>query len=565
MDQRKSQFIYRKMLFFYSSLLLGIVLVLELNFIFSIQRQIRDSNLYFQQLLCRETARELEDISKQAREIQFRLYETETEFNDLINYLIYDEQTYLSKRLDAYAQSNKNVYDDKDRFLENVFEVNQSIYQISIISYENQKETIYRSNSVVGRPYLIDPWNEVLEERTISPGSITIRKDIGDVVHKKTLGEMKLSFHIGNIENRFRDYGRGELLIYENEENLLFCSNPDLAKELFHSGKRDKKGQIVTERGDGLTIVSYMEKKKAGELPGYLWFVVILAGVFLFSLGEFFVNLYVKRLCGRLGNLLGVMEEVKGGNLDIRIQSRKQKDELDIIGDHLNAMCGDLKSYIEKSYLAEIAQKNAEMEAMQSQINPHFLYNTLEAIRMKAITNGDREVGKMLYGLAVIFRSQIKEAKIITIAKELYYCKKYMELYEFRHQNRFHFEIECPDELMERPILKFVVQPIIENYFVHGIRQEDEDNLLKIRVEEAEDSICIWVDDNGGGMTKEAIRRKNKELSGKQYSGDSIGIRNVQVRIKAEFGDAYGVTLMGKEERGLLVRITIPKGDNGNV
>ena len=102
---------------------------------------------------------------------------------------------------------------------------------------------------------------------------------------------------------------------------------------------------------------------------------------------------------------------------------------------------------------------------------------------MKAVCNGDREVGKMLYSMAVTFRAQIKEADIITLAQELHYSKKYMELFEFRYQNQFQAAVECPEEYLQVPIIKFVLQPIIENYFIHGMRMKEPDNFIRIAVE----------------------------------------------------------------------------------
>lgn len=183
-----------------------------------------------------------------------------------------------------------------------------------------------------------------------------------------------------------------------------------------------------------------------------------------------------------------------------------------MIACHFNEMCEKLDLYIQKSYLAEIEQKNAEMAALQSQINPHFLYNTLEAIRMKAICNGDSEVGKMLYSMAVTFRSQLKEADIITLAQELHYCKKYLELFEYRYPKQFKSSVDCPLEYMQVPIIKFVLQPIIENYFIHGIRMRDNDNFIRIMVEKKQCGYEITVEDNGRGMSKEELGEKIDSL-----------------------------------------------------
>lgn len=565
MRNRKSHFVYRKMFCFYSGLILAIVLVLEVNFVVAIRRQIRSSNLYFQQLLCKEAARELNSMSVSASNIQYHLYDSEDLFKDVAKYLNEDNETYISSRLDEYSHSDKQVYEDKERLKEYGFDLNKQIFQIGLISSKNQKATFYFRGSSAVR---VMPWTKDFENRTgeetdmlVKPGSVTFKKEIRDVAENKVLGELWISFASGNIEEAYKEYGRGDFFIYQNKSSFLFSSKLEPDYDLIMGNENPRKLQTVRESAQGLTIISCIDKTKAGSMPLYLWTMVILAGSLLFCIGEILVNSYVKRFTSRLDVILDAMEQVKQGNLEVRIPKQNRRDELDLIGENLNHMCEDLKTYIEKSYLAQIAQKDAQMEAMQNQINPHFLYNTLEAIRMKAITNCDREVGKMLYGLAVIFRSQIKEAKIITIAKELYFCKKYMELYEFRHKDKFHFDVDCPDKYMECPILKFVVQPVIENYFVHGIRSEDNDNYIRIWVREENDALIITVEDNGRGMEREEIHNKNLELDRCENTGSSIGIYNVQLRIRTEFGKSYGVTLFEREGSGLSVEIKIPKGE----
>ena len=162
---------------------------------------------------------------------------------------------------------------------------------------------------------------------------------------------------------------------------------------------------------------------------------------------------------------------------------------------------------------------------------------------MKAICNGDREVGKMLYSMAVTFRAQLKEADVITLAQELHYSKKYMELFEFRYQKQFQALVECPEEYLQTPIIKFVLQPIIENYFIHGIRMREEDNFIRIAVEKEED-FRIIVEDNGRGMTKEELAAKNEELLNDTMKKEaSIGVANVNRRLKAVYGRDYGILM----------------------
>lgn len=163
----------------------------------------------------------------------------------------------------------------------------------------------------------------------------------------------------------------------------------------------------------------------------------------------------------------------------------------------------------------------------------------------------------MLYSLAVTFRAQIKEADIITLAQELHYSKKYMELFEFRYQNQFKALVECSEEYLQVPVIKFVLQPVIENYFIHGIRMKEQDNYVRIAVEReegCEESYRIIVEDNGKGMTEEEISLKNQELKSDTVKNQaSIGVANVNRRLKAVYGKEYGIHMEARAEGGLRV------------
>lgn len=572
-------FIYRNMFGLYSIAIISIVLILEINFIVEIKNQIRNNNLYYQQLLCREVANEMNTMEEQVNEISKQLYSSnsENELKDLINYLQMEQDEYLKQSLDSYSASNKTAFDGMNSFIKEIFGVNNQISNISVLSFKYKKITTYsQKGSQINISSIIfeNKENEMIwvEKNKITFGieihelnNIIIEDKIGDL---KYPGILLITFDVGNIEESYKYYNRGELIILKDTENVLYCSNyiEDIKNSLFLNNifigqeiiNKKLKLQTSVEKVNGFYIISYMNKIKASAIPPVLWITLLTAGMILFVIGEIFVSFHLKKLANRLEVILSAMKQVKEGNLNVEIKTSQKKDELDIIGQNFNKMCADLKLYIEKSYLAEIAQKNAEISALQSQINPHFLYNTLESIRMKAITNGDREVAKMLYGLAVVFRSQIKDSKIITVAKELYYCKKYLELFEFRYQNKFRFEMICPENFLEKSILKFSVQPIIENYFIHGIRNEDNDNILHIEVKQNEKDMLILVDDNGKGMSKEKIEIKNKELEQNKECTNSIGISNVHLRMTAEYGKGYGVRLEKKEEKGLLVILRFP-------
>lgn len=311
---------------------------------------------------------------------------------------------------------------------------------------------------------------------------------------------------------------------------------------------------------DQYTVYSFQSKDEAERIEIRSFLTIAGAGVVAVILGILCIGYYVRRLTTRVGSILNAMNEVTTGDLQVRLPVNNSKDELDMIACNFNDMREKLELYIQKSYLAEIEQKNAQMQALQSQINPHFLYNTLEAIRMKAICNGDREVGKMLYSMVGLFRSQLKEADVITLGQELDYCKQYLELFMYRYPGIFQYHVECCPELLSLPIIKFVLQPIAENYFIHGIDRERQDNEVWVRAEKQGENLFLYVEDNGYGMEEQEIEKKNRELRENlpdRGEKKSIGITNVNRRIKAVYGDACGISIESGNPKGLRVTITI--------
>ena len=255
-----------------------------------------------------------------------------------------------------------------------------------------------------------------------------------------------------------------------------------------------EKGKYYQEKSvtDQYTVYTFQNKEEAEQMRPQSLFTIIGAGVLAVFLGVLCIDYYVRRLTTRVGGILNAMNQVTTGNLQVRIQVENSKDELDMIACNFNDMCEKTGTLYSKKLFGRNRAKNAQLQALQSQINPHFLYNTLEAIRMKAICNGDREVGKMLYSMVGLFRSQLKEADVITLGQELDYCKQYLELFMYRYPGIFQYHMECCPELLSLPIIKFVLQPIVENYFIHGIDRERKDNEVWIRARKRRIFISVY-------------------------------------------------------------------------
>ena len=606
MEIKGSKQLYHKLFFIYTAILVCVISALVIFFINSTRKRFLEQSLRYTEMMSESALSYLEDSSDIAEYIHEDLYNSGMELKDVLHDMTDEPDQYQKYRLDTYIENKLNGYKGIEEFFQDAFQAYGSLSQITLFSYERDEITEYTRD---GKSYRRDGDGEFKERlengELVQEGCFAYLKEIRDPSTMQGKGCMLLGFRSKKFESIWQYYSRAELMVYHDSQTVVYTSSKE--HEISDIMEAENKGELEillgayveqAQHGQYHTI-SYIEKGRASAVPFSIVVMLVLVGIAVMALGELFVRYYLQKLANRLNRILDGMTKVMDGDLAVRIPidslldeerlpaghafrcalGYKKEDELDVIARYFNEMCAKLDEHIKKQYLAEIEQKNAEMDALQSQINPHFLYNTLEAVRMKAICNGDREVGKMLYSLAVTFRAQIKEADIITLAQELHYCKKYMELFEFRYQNQFQANVECPEEYLKVPIIKFVLQPVIENYFIHGIRLKETDNFVRIIVEKeaerrygegaghkeadmCEEGYRIIVEDNGKGMTKEAIEAKNRELEhDTMEKHSSIGIANVNRRLKAVYGKECGIHLETGSQGGLRVILRFMGGN----
>nr|WP_274601613.1 sensor histidine kinase [Clostridium rhizosphaerae] len=283
----------------------------------------------------------------------------------------------------------------------------------------------------------------------------------------------------------------------------------------------------------------------------------IILAIILIIIAEAIVFVKIDSLSKRVNGITEAMKSVQEGNFKIEIKTGSEDDEFSMISKSFNDMCRQLNEYISRVYLSEIKQKNAEMLALQSQINPHFLYNTLESIRMKAVSIGEKDLGKMLYNLSALYRNMIKGKTFITIEQELEHCKMYLDLFKFRYEGKFNYCIDVSEELYSKEIIKFSLQPIIENFIVHGINLDRDDNYIVIYSEKDGQDAVIFIEDNGMGIEAEKVKSLNEKMENIE-TGDSIGLLNVNERIRLTYGEEYGLVVKGRKFMGTVVSIRIP-------
>ena len=474
MEKKGSKQLYNKLLFIYTAVIASVVLALMFSFWNSTRNRYLERNQEYLHRMHEEAVEYINDCRDISTYLHEELYKSNMEMNDLLHYLTDNPEKYQEYRLDTYSQYKLLDYNGIEDFSATAFEAYPTLKRLAFVSYSKGDLTSFNgSQSIYHREDGGVALEQIKNGNLAESGEFSFLKEIRDPLNMQNVGAMIVTFHAKRFGNILAAYNLPELIVYNESGTLIYDSCPDCTvEEIENAEELEEKlnAYIQSTNLESYHIICYLKKAKASEIPFSI--MIMIAGVALavFFVSEFLVHYYLKHVSARLNGILDGMTQVMGGDLTVRLVAEKNGDELDVIASHFNEMCEKLDLHIQKSYLAEIEQKNAEMAALQSQINPHFLYNTLEAIRMKAICNGDSEVGKMLYSMAVTFRSQLKEADIIKYAQELHYCKKYLELFEYRYPNQFKSSVDCPLEYMQVPIIKFVLQPIIENYFIHGIR-----------------------------------------------------------------------------------------------
>lgn len=560
MERRSSKQLYNKLLYNYTVVIICVVLALTVYFWTSMRGRYLENNLEYMRMMHEEAVKYIEDCADTADYLHEELYNSNMEMKDLLHYLTDEPGEYQKYRLDAYAQYYLLDYQGIEDFAATAFEAYPALGSLMFVSYSKGDLTAFNgSRNVYHTEDGEDILKRIKKDDIANEGELSFLKEIRDPVTMQSMGAMIITFGTDRFRSIYDYYKMPELIVYSESGTVIYNSVDCDIDEIEAARKGEEleaklKSHILIANTEKNYVIGYLNKAKAAKVPLPVCLMIVGVAFLVFFLGEFLVRYYIQRVSRRLNRILDGMTQVMSGDLTARLATEKNGDELDVIAQHFNEMCEKLDLHIQKSYLAEIEQKNAEMAALQSQINPHFLYNTLEAIRMKAICNGDQEVGKMLYSMAVTFRSQLKEADVITLAQELHYCEKYLELFEYRYPNSFQSEIDCPYEYMNVPIIKFVLQPIIENYFIHGIRMRDKDNYIRISVRKCDGDFEIIVEDNGRGMTEPDIRVKNRQLiENKTDKNKAIGISNVNRRIKAVYGNAYGLRIEKSQTGGIKV------------
>ena len=303
----------------------------------------------------------------------------------------------------------------------------------------------------------------------------------------------------------------------------------------------------------GWTVWLYQPVGLAGEAMrpiGVMAGVTILICIFAAVLAYFITSGMVS---SRIERLTHFMQEVQEGSMDMQMES-DDRDEIGMLYRGFGSMMKRIRTLINEVYLSKITQKEAELKALQAQINPHFLYNTLSLINWKALAAGEEDISRMTLALSTFYRTALNRGRnVLQVETELSNTRAYLEIQSMLHDGDFDYEIEAQTEILQCESLNLILQPLVENAIHHGI-EEKTDGRGKITVRGWKEDNCVWfmVEDNGVGMEQE-VADKILTMESKGY-----GVRNVDERIRLCYGEKYAMKVESVVGKGTKMTINIP-------
>lgn len=447
---------------------------------------------------------------------------------------------------------------------------------ISVSIYENIDDLYVRNDFVTGVAFVLQDSTEVYVSKRDNRSGYKVSADafkpdansfaipVSDPVSDQALGVIYVSVS-SDVFYKAIDNTRGNIPI------AVSITSP-FETDMFYLGeKRDREEWLQDETVHGYQVQVAVPRD-------YVLSGSISSSIFILALSLLFiVILYVtlkktfSKYQTQVVDLVETIHDIAQGEQGKRIDLTKKDQELLVIAETTNDMLDRLERNIHDIYQLELSQKDANMRALQAQINPHFMYNTLEFLRMYAVMENQNELADIIYEFSSLLRNNISDERETTLKQEVEFCRKYSYLCMVRYPKSIAYGFKIDPKLKEMRIPKFTLQPLVENYFAHGVDHRRTDNVISIKALKQEGYVEILVVDNGRGMSAEKLAEIQTKLAQRtfehtvDYSGkrQSIGIVNVHERFVLYFGDRYNISVESMEQQGVRYRITIQDEEKG--
>ena len=416
--------------------------------------------------------------------------------------------------------------------------------------------------------------------------TISVVYPIEDRLSSKILGVVVVDVKASSLK-QIGDSGlvfEGKTYILDDNDKVLYSDGSDNDEEIervnqaFAKKSVDNTGTANDIKiGDETCLYSSMRLSNNGwKTVGIISYdkvfvqaerlkTAIICAMLLFgALAVMFALVGADNISNPIKKVRTTMRQVEKGDFDVQLEITGE-DEIGELAQSFNHMIERIKMLMEQERESQEKLRYAELKALQSQINPHFLYNTLDSINWMARMGRTDKVEEMIDALTMFFRISLSKGKhFISIREELTHVEKYITIQKIRYERILKSEIEVPEELYQYDIIKMTLQPLVENALYHGLKEKEEGGLIRITAKEQGDNIVFCVEDTGLGMSGEKLKKLQSMMDeGTDHDAAAYGIINVQKRISMYFGVEYGLRFDSRIGEGTRVYVTIPKRKGG--
>lgn len=561
---RKKDFLINQLMQAYSLLLILIsVLIMLAMSVYTGAERFRSS-----MLLMDSTSLQLDSYIYEKNSIMSDIVgeftSSESQFQSLRNYLQLEASDYFEYTNDIYRKTGENVSVANifNRLMNNRTEIKEIIILLqesnSYVKADHKhpygKKIIGSQIDLKDQFYLVRSLFNP-NDYTQSLGQVFVIFDqstiLGSTAKENAVQGIESFIYYKNNQLLFKNttMGTSELEMLNNklgqnsDELSAFLAQKFYSKEL-------------TNRDDMTTLV-LLNKQVIWRRILSLIGIIFLCGSLIILLLLAILQRTFKRYTQQVEKIVEATKQVSGGNFKQQIDTSQVQQELKDIAEAINQMIISINTYIEDIYMLEIKQRDAHMKALQSQINPHFLYNTLEYIRMYALSRRQEELADVVYAFSALLRNNTTQEKTTTLLQELEFCEKYVYLYQMRYPDKIAYHVVIDEAIKQLVIPKFSIQPLVENYFVHGIDYQRHDNAISIKAYLKDYKLYIQVQDNGKGVEEKRLQTLRNELAATTELQDSIGLKNVHERLRGFYGTHYQMILESKWKEGFKVTLVL--------
>lgn len=477
-------------------------------------------------------------------------------------------------------------HDQSDEFIRNLVNVRSDIVAVTTYDDKGQYQKTWsaglqrKEESLIELSYIPDVADDGevhisrphVESMFVDyyPWVVTMFKNIQDANGQQI--QVAVDIRFSSIANYIDDVGIGQHgycyiadeegnIIYHPQQQLIYSGLKEESRLSMGAGTRTENEVIYSVRPlsnynwnvVGLCFVDEMITNKVQKAVFNL--LVMLIGILT---ATFLIGWVVSKICANpVHELVKAMRTFEKDAENYSFDRISGTTEIVTLSRSFEHMVLKIQRLMEKVRQEEITLRKTELKALQAQINPHFLYNTLDAIAWLCEDGNTQDAEEMVTSLASLFRISISKGhELIPIEKEIEHAKSYLKIEKFRYKDQFTYTFEVEEACKPYLCNKITLQPIIENAIYHGVNQMVDEGEISIRIYESGDDIIFEVEDNGVGMTEEQcqeiLHKENSDRTG-------IGIKNVNDRIKIYFGDAYGLSITSELDEGTCVKIRMPK------